>query len=145
MGHGQARDGRERLGLADEPGAPRCSGGSRAGSRAGPDARAPSAPLPDGSAQLTVGIGCTAPGGRLRVGLRIRRRSGRARPRVRRVVFFVRHGPRRVDRRPPYVVRLRLRLPAGTRGRVYARVDFRRAGSHRLRHKTVSRRFVICG
>jgi hypothetical protein len=64
---------------------------------------------------------------------------------VAKVVFFVRHGPRKVDRRAPYEVRLRLRRPAGQKGRVYARVYFRRAGSERLRTKTVARRFVMCG
>jgi hypothetical protein len=59
-------------------------------------------------------------------------------------VFFVRGGPRRSDHRAPYVVHLRLDRPGGVRGRVYARVYFRRAGSHRTRHKTVSRRFVMC-
>ena len=52
--------------------------------------------------------------------------------------------PRRVDRRRPYVVRLRLRRPAGSEGRVYARVFFRRPGTRKLRHKTVARRFVMC-
>ncbi len=59
-------------------------------------------------------------------------------------MFFVRNGPRRTDRKRPYVVRLRMHRPAGQRGRVYARVYFRRAGEKKLRHKTVSRRFVMC-
>ena len=105
----------------------------------------PSAPLQDGRVKLTAGIRCTPPGGRLKVNLRIRRRAGRPPARVRRVVFFVRRGPRRVDRRKPYVVRLRMNRPAGERGRVHARVFFRRAGSRKLRHKTVSRRFRMCG
>ena len=75
---------------------------------------------------------------------RVRRRAGRPAPRVRRVVFFVRGGPRRADRRRPYVVRLRLDRTAGERGRVYARVFFRRTGSDKVRHKTVSRRFAMC-
>ena len=82
----------------------------------------------DGRVKLTAGIRCTPPGGRLKVNLRIRRRAGRPPARVRRVVFFVRRGPRRVDRRKPYVVRLRMNRPAGERGRVHARVFFRRAG-----------------
>ena len=77
--------------------------------------------------------------------MRIRRRAGRPAPRVRRVVFFVRNGPRKVDRRKPYAARLRLRRPAGSRGRVYARVVYRRAGSKKLHRKTVARRFVMCG
>ena len=104
----------------------------------------PSAPLPDGRIRLNAGVRCTPPGGRLHVSLRIRRRPGRPAPRVRRVVFFVRNGPRRVDR-TPYAAHLRLRRPAGSRGRVYARVEFRRPGSKKLRRKTVARRFVMCG
>ena len=61
------------------------------------------------------------------------------------VVFFVRNGPRRVDRKKPYAARLRLRRPAGQKGRVYARVYFRRAGTKKLRKKTVARRYVMCG
>ena len=116
----------------------------------GPRAPAPppppaSAPLPDGRIRLNAGVRCTPPGGRLLVSVRIRRRAGRPAPRVRRVVFFVRNGPRKVDRRKPYAARLRLRRPAGSRGRVYARVVYRRAGSKKLHRKTVARRFVMCG
>ena len=75
----------------------------------------------------------------------VRKRKGHPRPRVARVVFFVRNGPRRVDRRKPYAARLRLRRPAGQKGRVYARVYFRRAGTKKLRKKTVARRYVMCG
>jgi hypothetical protein len=105
----------------------------------------PPAPLPDGRVRLDAGDQCTPPGGRLRVSLRVRRRHGRPKPRVVKVVFFVRHGPRKVDRKKPYVVRLRLRRPAGSTGRVHARVYFRRKGSKKLRHTTVGRRFVMCG
>ena len=105
----------------------------------------PTAPLPDGNVSLTAGVRCTPPGGRLRVSLKVRRRSGQPAPRVRRVLFFVRSGPRRTDRRRPYVVRLRMNRPDGQRGRVYARVYYVRAGSSKLRSKTVSRRFVMCG
>jgi len=73
----------------------------------------PSAPLPDGRVRLTAGIRCTPPGGRLRVSLRVRPRPGRPAPRVLKVVFFARGGPRRVDRRAPYVVRLRMDRPSG--------------------------------
>ena len=104
----------------------------------------PSAPLPDGRVRLRAGIRCTPPGGRLRVSLRVRPRPGRPVPRVLKVVFFARGGPRKVDRRAPYVARLKVDRPAGQRGRVFARVAYRRAGSQRVRHKTVSRRFVMC-
>jgi hypothetical protein len=104
----------------------------------------PSAPVRDGRVQLAAGIRCVPPGGRLRVSLRVRPRPGRPAPRVLRVVFFARGGPREVDRRRPYVVRLPVTRPAGQRGRVYARVVYRREGSKRVRRKTVSRRFVMC-
>jgi hypothetical protein len=104
----------------------------------------PSAPLPDGRVRLTAGLRCTPPGGRLRVSLRVRPRPGRPAPRVLRVRFFARGGPQRVDRRAPYVARLPMNRPAGSSGRVYARVYFRRKGSDRVRRTTVSRRFVIC-
>jgi hypothetical protein len=104
----------------------------------------PSAPVPDGSVQLAAGIRCVPPGGRLRVSLRVRPRPGRPSPRVLRVVFFTRDGVRRTDRRRPYVARLPVSRPAGERGRVFARVVYRRGGSKRLHRKTVSRRFVMC-
>jgi hypothetical protein len=103
----------------------------------------PPAP-PDGSVRLQAGIRCTPPGGLLKVNLKIRKRPGHSSPRVKRVVFFVKHGPRKVDRHRPYVVRLRLHRKAGSKGRVYARVYFKRPGSKKLRKKTVSRRFVMC-
>jgi hypothetical protein len=101
--------------------------------------------VPDGNVTLTAGLRCTPPGGLLRVSVKVRRRSGRPAPRVQRIVFYVRKGPRRTDRRRHYTVRLRMHRPAGQRGRVYARVYYKRAGSKTLRHKTVSRRFVMCG
>ena len=76
--------------------------------------------------------------------LKIRRRAGRPKPRVRRVVFFVKRGPRRVDRRRPYVRRLRLNRPAGSKGRVFARAVYTRKGTKKLHRKTVSKRFVMC-
>ena len=110
-----------------------------------PPAPTPGAPVPDGRVKLQAGIRCTPPGGRLKVNLKVRKRSGRKAPRVRRVVFFIRGGARKIDRSRPYVARLRVRRPAGSRGRVYARVVFTRPGSKKLRRKTVSRRFVMCG
>jgi hypothetical protein len=105
----------------------------------------PAVPVPGGHVRVKAGRHCTVPGGRMRVTLRVRRIPGRAAPRVRRVVFFVPHGSRLVDRHRPYLVHLRMNQPAGMRGRVYARVYFRRAGSPGLRHRTVSRRFRMCG
>ena len=87
---------------------------------------------------------------RLKVRLAVRRRAGRARPRVRRVVFFYRRsvrGQRRVvartDRRRPYRRSLPVRVKPG-RHRVYARVYYKRPGASKLRRKTVSRRFTVC-
>ena len=108
----------------------------------------PPAPPPaprDGSVRIRTGIRCTPPGGRLKVSLKIRKRAGAPAPRVRRVVFFVKHGPRRTDHRRPWVKRLRLNRPAGSRGRVYARAVYTRKGSPRLHRKTVSKRYVMCG
>ena len=105
----------------------------------------PAAPLPDGKVTLTTGVRCTPPGGRLKVSLKIRKRPGVARPRIRKVVFFVKRGPRRADRRRPYVRHLRLNRPPGASGRVYARAVYKRKGSKRLHRKTVSKRFVMCG
>ena len=80
----------------------------------------------------------------------MRKQPGRAKPRVRRVVFFYRRtvqGKRRVvartDRRAPYRRSLPIRVKPGTH-RVYARVVYKRPGGTRLRQKTVSRRFVVC-
>ena len=105
----------------------------------------PAAPVPDGRVTLTAGIRCTPPGGLLRVSLKVRKRAGRPAPRVQRIVFYVRNGPRRTDRKRPYTVRLRMHRPAGQKGRVYARVHFKRSGSKKLHTKTVSRRYVMCG
>jgi hypothetical protein len=38
-----------------------------------------------------------------------------------------------------------LNRPAGSTGRVYARVVYTRAGSKRVHRKTVSKRYVMCG
>jgi hypothetical protein len=104
----------------------------------------PAASIPDGSARIRVTKGCTRPGGRLKVRVRIRRRAGRTPPRVLFVVFSVRKGAKRVDHRRPFVVQLRMNQRPGRRGRVRARVYYRRAGSRALRSKTVSKPFKMC-
>ncbi|MEA2245144.1 MAG: serine protease, partial [Solirubrobacteraceae bacterium] len=111
---------------------------------AAPAAAPPGVPLTNGNAKLYAGKHCTRPGGRLKVRMRIRRRAGRSPAHVLFVVFYVRHGSRRVDHRRPFVVRLRMNQPAGRRGRVYARVVYRRSGSRKVRRKTVSRKFKMC-
>ena len=105
----------------------------------------PGAPLPDGRARLDAGVRCTPPG----------------RPAARQPA---RPAPRRAARRRACAASCSSCAaargastgagrtgcgcgstgPAGERGRVYARVFFRRAGSDRVRHKTVSRRFAVC-
>jgi hypothetical protein len=94
---------------------------------------------------LNAGDRCTPPGGRVRVTLKIRKRKGHARPRVVKVVFFIRHGARKTDRRKPYSARLKPRARAGKKGRVYARVFYKRKGSKKVHRKTVGRRYVMCG
>jgi hypothetical protein len=65
-------------------------------------------------------------------------------------VFFYRRivgGKRRVvartDRHAPYRRSLPIRVKPG-KHRVYARVFYKRPGGTRVRHKTVSRRFIVC-
>ena len=107
----------------------------------------PPAPRPpDGSVRLQAGIRCTPPGGRLKVNLKVRKRSGAAL--AARAPGRLLHPRRRAQDRPQAAVRRAAAgQPArpGSRGRVYARVVFTRPGSKKLRRKTVSRRFVMCG
>jgi hypothetical protein len=85
---------------------------ARPGPGAGP---APAAPLPDGNVSLDAGIRYTPPGGLLRASVKVRKRAGRPAARVQRIVFYVRNGPRRIDHRRPYAVRLRMHRAAGTK------------------------------
>jgi hypothetical protein len=107
----------------------------------------PTAPSPDGEVFLEAGLACTPPGGKLRVHIAIRKQKGKARARVSRIVFFTKGKGKRVaiDHRAPFVAHLKVNKPAGQSGRVYARVYFRRSKHGKLHHKTVSRRFVVCG
>ena len=50
----------------------------------------------------------------------------------------------RIDRRSPFVVRMKINRPAGSTGRVYARVHYRRSAKGKLHRKTVSRRYTVC-
>lgn len=111
-----------------------------------PPAPAPAPPPQSGTVQLGVGLGCTPRGGRMRVSLTVHRRPGRAKPRVKRVVFFYKKKSGRVarsDRRRPYRRALPVRLAPGPH-RVYARVYYKRPGGSKLRKRTVHRRFVVC-
>jgi hypothetical protein len=79
------------------------------------------------------------------VTLKIRKRKGHKKPHIVKIVFFIKHGPRKVDRKKPYSARLRPRTKAGKKGRVYARVFYTRSGSRKVHRKTVHRRYVMCG
>ena len=110
----------------------------------------PPAPLPqqplDGELNLVAGLRCTPAGGKLRVSIAVRKRAGQAKARVQRIVFYTRGKGRevRVDQRAPFVVRIGINRPAGTTGRVYARVYYRRSKHGKLHRKTVSRRYAVC-
>lgn len=107
---------------------------------------APAAPSPPPQAVvLDAGLLCTPVGQPVTVRLTVHRRAGRARAEVLRVVFWIRHGARRVDRRAPYRRALPTRAGAGSKVRVHARVVFRRAGSRRTQATTVGKTFHVCG
>jgi hypothetical protein len=116
------------------------------GAVAVPVAPPPAAPPADGELRLETGLRCTPPGGRVRVDVEIRKPRGKAKARVARVVFYTKGKGRaiRVDRKAPFVVRLKINRPAGSTGRVYARVHYRRSAKGKLHSKTVSRRYVVC-
>jgi hypothetical protein len=113
-------------------------------------APAPPPPPPASSGvQLGVGLGCAPRGKRMPVSLTIHKRAGKAKPRVKRVVFYYRKKNRgkrvvaRTDRHAPYKRTLPIQLPAGPH-HVYARVYYKRPGSSKLRRRTVKRRFTVC-
>src|SRR4051812_16581667 len=73
-------------------------------------------PAPGSSLTLNAGFGCIPQGGRVPVRLRIRQRTGRLKPRVKRVVFFVDAGKRRrVDHHAPYRTRIRVTYRRGSK------------------------------
>ena len=110
---------------------------------------APPPPPQTGVVQLGVGLGCTPRGKRMMVSLTVHKRKGRAKPRVKRVVFYYRKkssGKRvvaRTDRSRPYRRTLPIQLAPGPH-HVYARAYYKRPGSSKLRRKTVVRRFTVC-
>ena len=89
---------------------------------------------------------CTPAGGRLRVSIKVRKPKGAKRARVSKIVFYTKGKRRAVrsDRKSPFVVRIRINRPAGSTGRVYARVYYRRSAKGKLHRKTVSRRYTVC-
>jgi len=110
-----------------------------------PPAPAP-APVGGGRVSFEAGLSCTPRGGEVDVSIVVRKRPGRAKPRVTRVVFYYRRGERgrvvRTDRRAPYARSLPVDLEPGTH-RVFARIEYRRG--RKAGRKTVSRRFAVCG
>jgi hypothetical protein len=106
------------------------------------------APVPpqDGEVGLETGLRCTPPGGRARVRIKVRKPRSGKKARVRKIVFFTKGKGRaiRVDRKAPWVVRIRVNRPAGKTGRVYARVYYKRSANGKLHRKTVSRRYKVC-
>ena len=111
---------------------------------------APAPPPPQtGVVQLGVGLGCTPRGKRMLVTLTVHKRKGKAKPRVKRVVFYYRKKNRgkrvvaRTDRSRPYRRTLPIQLAPGPH-HVYARAYYKRPGSSKLRRKTVVRRFTVC-
>ena len=72
-------------------------------------------------------------------------RTGRLKPRVIKVLFFIDRGKRRrVDRHKPYKTRIRVTFKRGSKHRIHARIFFRRKGSKHVHRKTVSKRFTMC-
>jgi hypothetical protein len=106
----------------------------------------PPAPSPDGEVTLEAGLRCTPADGRLRVNIAIHKPKGRAKARVTKIVFFTKGNGRkvRVDTKAPFVVRIKINRPAGSTGRVYARVYYKRGARGKVHRKTVSRRYTVC-
>ena len=106
----------------------------------------PAAPVDGGSVRLGTGLSCTPRGQAVKVSVSVRKRAGRAKPRVQKVVFFYRKGKRKIartDRTAPYRKAIPVDLATGTY-RVYARIHYKRPGKRKLGVKTVSKRFAVC-
>lgn len=106
----------------------------------------PASPPIDGQIDLKTGLRCTPAGGRLRVSVSVRKPKGKAKPRVSRIVFFTKGKGRqvRVDRKSPYEVHIPINRPAGSTGRVYARIYYKRSAHGKTYRKVVSRRYKVC-
>jgi hypothetical protein len=99
-----------------------------------------------GEVYLQAGVSCTPAGGLAHVTITIRKKRGAPKPRVSKIVFYTKGRGRavRVDTKAPWAVHIKVNRPAGSTGRVYARVYFRRSKHGKLHHKTVSRRYSVC-
>jgi hypothetical protein len=106
----------------------------------------PAPPQSPSGVGLGVGLDCAPRGKRMPVSITVHKRKGKAKPRVKRVVFYYRKKGgvvARTDRRRPYKRTLRIHLAPGPH-HVYARVYYKRKGSKKLRKETVKRRFTVC-
>ena len=76
----------------------------------------------------------------------VRQPKGKNKARVTRIVFYTKGKGRKVrsDRKAPFVVRIQINRPAGTTGRVYARVYYKRSAHGKVHRKVVSRRYAVC-
>ncbi len=70
----------------------------------------------------------------------------RRKPRVTKIVFYTKGKGRRVrvDRKAPFEVHIEINRPAGSTGRVYARVYYKRSARGETHRKVVSRRYKVC-
>jgi hypothetical protein len=112
-----------------------------------PPAPAPAPPPPaDRDLNLETGVACTPAGGRVRVRITVRKPKSGPKARVVRIVFYTKGRGRavRVDRKSPFVVRMKVNRSAGSKGRVYARVYYKRSARGKTHRKTVSRRYTVC-
>jgi hypothetical protein len=106
----------------------------------------PAAPAPDGELNVETGLGCTPANGRLRVTVAVKKPKGARKARVTKIVFYTKGKGRkvRVDRKSPFAVRIQINRPAGSTGRVYARVYYKRSARGAVHRKVVSRRYTVC-
>jgi hypothetical protein len=109
----------------------------------------PPPPPPPASSGITVGVGlgCVRNGKRMRVTLKVRKQPGKAKPKVKRVVFFYRRHKKsvvRADKSAPYKRRLPISGLTPGKHLTYARVYYKRPGSSKLRKRTVRRHFTVC-
>jgi len=106
----------------------------------------PAPPQTSNGVGLGVGLECAPRGKRMPVSITVHKRKGKAKPRVKRVVFYYRKKGTvvaRTDRKKPYKRTLRIHLAPGPH-HVYARVYYTRKGSKKVRKETVKRRFTVC-
>jgi hypothetical protein len=106
----------------------------------------PPASTPSGDLAVQAGVACTPPNGRLRVSVSVRKPKGKTKPRVTKIVFYTKGKGRkvRIDRKAPFEVRIPINRPAGSTGRVYARVYYKRSAHGKTFRKVVSRRYKVC-